>query len=142
MPWSAGSGGGFTTGTPWLPLHRGFPWRNVAAQRADPRSVWSFYRDLIALRRSSPALRRGGFEMLGLPSRGGLAWLRSFEGEQALVALNFRASRLRLGLRVRIDPAGWTRALAAHPDREASLARGFVDLGPYQAVVFRGRGPS
>jgi alpha-glucosidase len=141
MPWTDGPEGGFTTGTPWLPLHPGYPGRNVEAQRRDPRSVWSFYRDLIALRRSSPALRRGSFEMLGQPSRRGLAWLRSLEGDQALVALNFRASRLRLGLRGQIDPAGWTRALSAYPDREASLESGFVDLGPYQAVVFQGRRP-
>jgi len=36
-----GTVGGFSTGTPWLPLHPGFPRRNVEAQRGDPRSVWS-----------------------------------------------------------------------------------------------------
>ncbi len=36
MPWNAGPNGGFTTGTPWLPLHPGFPRRNVEVQRARP----------------------------------------------------------------------------------------------------------
>ncbi len=136
LPWNAGPNGGFTTGTPWLPLAPGFGTRNVEFQRRDPRSVWSFYRDLIALRRASTALRRGTFENLGKPTRRGLVYLRSVDGVHALVALNFGRSALRLGLRREIDPAGWRLALSAHPDRAASLARGAVDLGPFQAGVF------
>jgi hypothetical protein len=98
--------------------------------------VWSFYRDLLALRRASAALRRGSFENLGMPSRRGLAYLRSIDGGQALVVLNFGPVPLRLGLRREIGPAGWRLALSAHPDRVASLARGAADLGPYQAGVF------
>ncbi len=143
MPWTGGPNGGFTTGRPWLPLEPGYPSRNVEAQRRDPRSVWSFYRDLIALRRSSPALHRGSFEMAGRPSRRGLAYLREAGGELALTALNFGATPLRIRLDTStgrsFDPAGWTCALCAHPDREASLARGIVDLGPFQAAVFQRR---
>jgi glycosidase len=98
--------------------------------------VWSFYRDLTTLRRSSVALRRGSFENIGLPSRRGLAFLRSANGGQAMVALNFGPTPLRLGLRRHIDPAGWKLALSAYADRAASLARGAVDLGPFQAAVF------
>ena len=136
LPWSSGANGGFTTGAPWLPLAPGFAARNVELQRRDPRSVWSFYRDLLALRRASAALRRGSFENIGLPSRRGLAYVRSVEGGQALVGLNFGPSPLRLGLRREIDPAGWRLALSAHADREASLARGAIGLGPFQAAVF------
>ena len=63
LPWNGGTNGGFTTGAPWLPLAPGFAARNVELQRRDPRSVWSFYRDLLALRRASAALRRGSFEI-------------------------------------------------------------------------------
>jgi hypothetical protein len=50
--------------------------------------------------------------------------------------LNFGPSPLRLRLRREIDPAGWRLALSAHADREASLARGAIGLGPFQAAVF------
>jgi alpha-glucosidase len=51
---------GFTSGEPWLaPVDAAE--RSVAAQRTDPGSVLSLYRDLIALR---PRLH-GGLEMLG-----------------------------------------------------------------------------
>ncbi len=59
MPWDATAAGGFTTGKPWLPLNADHATRNVAALSADPSSILSLYRALIALRRGSPALRQG-----------------------------------------------------------------------------------
>ena len=57
MPWDASSGHGFTSGTPWLPFAA--QGTDVAAQAADPHSMLSLYRRLIALRKASPALRHG-----------------------------------------------------------------------------------
>jgi alpha-glucosidase len=50
MLWSAAEpGGGFTTGTPWLPV-ADVPGGGVAEQERDPGSLLHLYRDLIALR--------------------------------------------------------------------------------------------
>jgi alpha-glucosidase len=49
MQWDAGPAGGFTAGAPWLPVVDADE-RNVADQRADPASLLSLYRALIALR--------------------------------------------------------------------------------------------
>jgi alpha-glucosidase len=51
MQWTADPAGGFTTGTPWLPLVEPAV-TNVEAQRDDPRSMLSLVRELIALRRT------------------------------------------------------------------------------------------
>jgi alpha-glucosidase len=50
MQWDTSPNGGFTTGRPWLPLVDPAA-RNVAAQREDPDSLLSLYRDLLAWRR-------------------------------------------------------------------------------------------
>ena len=50
MQWDGSPGGGFTTGTPWLPVVDSGE-RNVADQRGDPDSLLSLYRRLIAARR-------------------------------------------------------------------------------------------
>jgi alpha-glucosidase len=55
MQWDGTSYGGFTTGAPWLPLVDPAD-ANVADQRADPGSLLSLYRDLLAWRR---AVREG-----------------------------------------------------------------------------------
>ncbi len=52
MQWDATAHGGFTTGTPWLPLVDPVA-RNVAAQRDDPGSLLSLYRELLTRRRAA-----------------------------------------------------------------------------------------
>ena len=136
MHWDAGPNAGFTTGTPWLPVRPDYAELNAAAQRADPRSVWSFYRDLLRLRRQTSALGRGAFERLSQPSKGGLAYLRTVPGQQALVALNFRATPVRLAFQHPVDPSGWSLGLAAHPGRAARLTPEAVEIGSFQAAVF------
>jgi alpha-glucosidase len=54
MQWDASDNGGFTTGTPWLPLVDAAEC-NVADQREDRGSMLWLVRDLIALRRELPA---------------------------------------------------------------------------------------
>jgi alpha-glucosidase len=79
MQWDATRNGGFTTGTPWLPLVDPAR-RNVADQQRDPDSLLALYRDLIALRRTL----RGPLELLHDTADGVLAFRR---GEH-VVALN------------------------------------------------------
>ncbi len=53
MQWDGSPSGGFTTGTPWLPLVDPSE-RNVETERRDPDSLLNHYRRLIALRRELP----------------------------------------------------------------------------------------
>jgi alpha-glucosidase len=66
MPWRAGRPhGGFTEGAePWLPVPDAHLARAVDAQEADPGSVLSFCRELLAWRRSRPAMVLGDAEPL------------------------------------------------------------------------------
>jgi alpha-glucosidase len=87
MAWAAGPNAGFSTAEPWLPLHPDWPTRNVAAQRDDPRSMWSLYRSLLALRRQHAALAVGDW----LPVECAaclLAYERRHGDERLLVVLN------------------------------------------------------
>jgi glycosidase len=109
MHWDGSPGAGFTTGEPWLPIARDAAVRNVAAQREDRASLVWLYRDLLALRRATPALERGSWRRLDAPE-GVLAYERREGTSRALVALNFGsvpqnlalpAARVRGGLRTR-----------------------------------------
>lgn len=63
IPWVAHAPhGGFTTGTPWLPLSIGNIARAVDAQQADEQSQLNWTRQCLALRRAHPALRLGTME--------------------------------------------------------------------------------
>ena len=87
MQWDASPTGGFTTGTPWLPPVDPAT-RNVADQSADPASLLSLYRRLIAARREVPALGRGTHRSIFGVAPEVLAWIRELDGERVLVLLN------------------------------------------------------
>jgi len=94
MQWDASLHAGFTSHRPWLPLPPDSSQRNVAAEAADPRSLWSLYRQLLALRRMSPALSRGDYHVIEGSPRDCLLYEREARTEMGtvermLVAVNF-----------------------------------------------------
>lgn len=79
---------GFTGGKPFRPLAANVESFNVEAQRADPGSLFTFYKTLLGLRRQLPALDRGiasTVEQAGLV----LAFRRVLGADQVAVALNY-----------------------------------------------------
>ena len=136
MQWDRSPNAGFTTSEPWLPIHHGYQDRNVAAQRKDPLSIFSFYRDLIRLRRRSPALHKGSFKSLTSHPTRGLAYLREAPKEQALIGLNFSHRPYRLRLDYDLIAEDWSMALSSLPDSTSVIAGGEIELGPHEAVVF------
>ena len=50
--WSSEENAGFSSGTPWLPVNPNYREINLASQRGRPDSVYEFYRQLTALRKS------------------------------------------------------------------------------------------
>ncbi len=81
MAWDATANGGFTTGTPWLPVVDPAA-ANVADQERDPGSLLHLYRDLIALRREA---LRGPLALIDGTAPGVLAFTR---GDTHIVVLN------------------------------------------------------
>lgn len=63
MPWTDGLHGGFTTGTPWLPVGAANRSRAVAVQEADPVSLLHHSRYVLALRQATPELRLGSLQV-------------------------------------------------------------------------------
>ena len=90
MIWDHGPQGGFTTGTPWLPVKAPQAARSVASQAGREGSVLETYRALLAFRRSRPELRSGDI---------------AFEGEDGPV-LAFVRRLGRQGLRCRFNLSG------------------------------------
>jgi glycosidase len=95
MPWTSGRNGGFTAATqPWEPLQPDDEKRNVAAQHGDPGSLLSFYRRLIRLRQSEPALANGDFRAIETGRDDVIAWQRSRDGRQITIIANLGDSEL------------------------------------------------
>jgi alpha-glucosidase len=141
MPWSSGTGAGFTTGRPWLRMSRDVATRNVQAERTDPRSVLSFYRRLIGLRAATPALQAGALHLLPGEELGVVAYTREIDDQVVLVAINPGGETLSWPLPEVPGISGWRVALTtAGPDGgTADLdAASTLNLAAYEAVILEG----
>ncbi|MEU4157431.1 alpha,alpha-phosphotrehalase [Actinoplanes sp. NPDC026670] len=129
MQWDDSPNGGFSTGTPWLPVNPNHREINARAQRSDPDSVFHYYRRLIELRKTEPAVALGDFTML-LPDDERLyAFTRRLGSTELLVIGNFSGVEAHAG----ID--GWDDAELVinnldEPPKDLTMA-------PWQVVVYR-----
>jgi alpha-glucosidase len=135
MQWEDDPQAGFTSGTPWLPVHENAGQRNVAAHEADPKSLLHFYRSLLKLRRETPALRRGMTVMLTHDSRAILGYLRQTADQTVLVALNFRKRHLPLVLGGELRRAKWKVLLSSKGPRETDIQDGLLPLAPNEVCI-------
>jgi glycosidase len=139
MPWSPGPGAGFTAAErPWLRFGPDVQTRNVAMQLADPDSVLTLYRRLIALRADSQALQVGDLRLEAEPVGDVVAYSRTTADEAVLVVLNLGREAVTWRLPDVVGWAGWrsrldTAGLAA-PDQVAA-GGGSVELEPDQALI-------
>ncbi len=89
MPWTRDEvGAGFTTGRPWLPLGAENRARAVDTQAADPLSILSLTKRMIAFRRDSAALRYGSITLVQA-SDDMLVFERMSAGQALVCAFNF-----------------------------------------------------
>ena len=90
MSWSAEPQAGFTRADkPFRPLVANWKTHNVEAERRDPASLLSLYRQLIALRTSEPALAIGSFTPVSAKDDPVLAFTREHAGAKLLVLINY-----------------------------------------------------
>ncbi len=89
LPWTdkGNDYSGFSTQEPWLPLTEAHSDKAVTLQNETPDSVLNFYRNIIALRQSSEALRQGEIAFLQT-DKDLLAFTRKHEGEEKLCLFN------------------------------------------------------
>ena len=138
LQWSSTANAGFSPAdvAPWLPVHPNYATGvNVAAQSGDPNSLLTFYRQLLRLRRTTPALIGGDYQALEPATDTALAFLRhdTDSGQTCLVALNFAATEQALhsdfGQRS-------LRVLFANPAYPAAPAPSIaLTLAPFAVVI-------
>ena len=92
MQWDDGPNAGFAKADvkTWLPIPPSYKTVNVKAEVADYDSMLNWYKQLIELRRTNPALRDGQNVMLNTGNNDVLMWLRQAPGQPpVVVACNF-----------------------------------------------------
>ncbi len=137
MQWDATDNAGFTAGTPWIAVNPDHKHVNAKAQLADPDSVFHYYRRLIDLRHTEPAVTHGDFHMLHPDHEQLYAFTRHDRerGTELLVLANFGPAELTVDL-----PAVWENSdtLIANLPATSPLTSTYT-LRPWEARVHRRR---
>jgi glycosidase len=137
MQWAPGPGAGFTTPgvTPWLPLGDRSDTVNVDHELDEPGSVLNMYRRLLAIRRWSPALRRGSFKTDPASDEQTLAYRRETDDEGLTVVINFADVPNQV-----VVEHGFVVFSTLHPNREVEVT-GSISLEPHEGVILSPMGP-
>ena len=134
MQWDSSPHAGFTTGTPWLAANANYRTVNAEAERADPGSVFHYYRQLITLRHHDPVVQHGDFTML-LPDHPHVyAFRRRLDGQELIIAGNFSGEQQHVTIEAGSPRA--ERVMGNYPARPVPDDGGLT-LRPWEAVVYR-----
>jgi alpha-glucosidase len=100
MQWTAGAQAGFSTNPKtWLPIPPSYKTINVAVESKEPYSQLEWFKRLIELRRTNPALREGKMTMLDTTNNDVFSYLRSTgSGAAVVVAMNCTAEPQTISL--------------------------------------------
>jgi alpha-glucosidase len=141
MQWTPGLDAGFSTAKrTWLPIPPSYKTINVQTESADPDSLLNWYKQLIELRRTNPALHDGGFAMLDAGDADVLAYLRTAPQGSApvVVAINMSAQpkTVSLDLSAQGVKGKTAKTLAASEESLRGVTSSEnVALPPYSAWV-------
>ncbi len=91
MQWSGGKGAGFTQGEPWIKINENYTRINAQRQVNDPNSIFSYYKQVIRLRREYEIITDGKYALLDADNPNVYAYIRTDKGATLLVMCNFTA---------------------------------------------------
>ena len=127
MAWNADDNGGFTTGTPWIPLNPNYRQINVANAIQDKDSVFYFYQQLIRLRHQYDIVTDGQFEDL-LPEHPTIyAYTRTLKQEKWLILANFSDQKVETTLDFKVK-----KVILSNDEMHFDT----TVLNPYEAVIY------
>jgi alpha-glucosidase len=138
MQWTAGTNAGFSGTKPWLPVSPAYVTHNVASEQADPSSILNWYKQLLKLRHTDPALLEGKWVPLNDNDENVLVYLRQYKNEAVLVALNM--SKKPQKVQLTLAPNGLAgapiRTLMSTSSAGAAVV-GNISLEPFGVFIGR-----
>ncbi len=133
MQWTASPQAGFTTGTPWLPVNPDARDINAAVESADPSSVLSFYRRLLALRKRVPALVYGAWRDIDYDHPAVFGYTRTLPDAACLVLMNF--GREPVAYRLPASVVAGDILLSSEVKNASTLSVPIVFLAGWQSII-------
>ena len=133
MQWNESANAGFSQTKPWLPVPPTYKTHNVADESKDSNSILEFYRSVLKLRHTDHALLDGNYTPLNENDPNVLSYLRSYQGETVLVALNMSDTVQKVDFQFSHNGFSSAKALVATPKSSSSGNR--VTIEPFGVFI-------
>jgi alpha-glucosidase len=136
MQWNDSENAGFSSAKPWLPVPPSYKTHNVAAEEKDPASILNFYKHLLALRHTDPALLEGEYVALNENDPNVLSYVRRYKDEAVLVVLNMSQADQQVSIDLSAQNLGGARPetlLTTLKTPPAALSR--ISLEPFAVYI-------
>ena len=132
MQWDQSPFAGFSQVEPWLPVSADFTARNVEFQSQDPSSMLNLYKNLLQMRRETPALYGGDYLPIDIDTSNCFVYKRKADGQVRIITLNFSAEERQ----IKFDQIrGWEILLSTHLDRQGKIETGQITLRPHEGLI-------
>ena len=134
MQWDSSPNAGFCAADvePWLPVEPRYETINVESEESDPDSLLHCYRNLLQLRRNTPALHSGSMSLLDSSKHQNslLTYERNHNEQTVQIWLNFSNKPLQTGEVVDVGELLFSTLRNSNPIRAKDIY-----LEPYQGIV-------
>lgn len=133
MQWDASPNAGFTEGEPWIMVNPNYGEINAADQIGRDDSVFSFYKELVKLRKEKPVVVNGEYRLLDPESEDVFVYERSFHEEHLLVVCSFAEKELLWRLQEKMAGQAAKRVIGNYEGQQWGPE---LMLRPYEASVW------
>jgi alpha-glucosidase len=129
MLWDGSKYAGFSSAKPWLPVNNDAASRSLKIQEKDRSSIYSWYKDLLALRKKTPALRSGSWKEIVSGNDDLFVYTRQEGKKTVTVLLNFSNTQQHAG------NTAEGKTLLSTERKTGSSIKGGIILQPYEALI-------
>lgn len=136
MQWDGTFNAGFSSKKPFIKINSDFPSRNVEMMQSEKGSIYNFYKDLLKIRKTHPALSEGLFLPLTYDPLFILSYLRQTKNETILIILNFNKRKMKFFLGRELAARKRQLLLSTHEHKDENRHPGFMELKGYEASIF------
>nr|WP_041808621.1 alpha,alpha-phosphotrehalase [Evansella cellulosilytica] len=135
VQWDDTKNGGFTTGTPWIPVANNYTEVNAKVAQADQDSIYYHYKKLIQMRKELDIVTFGNFELLLEDDPDLFVYVRQYQKEKLLVINNFYEKEVTCSLPSHHFEKKCVELLLSNYNDSPTVEKNMT-IRPYESLVY------
>lgn len=136
VQWSSENHGGFTTGTPWIPVADNYKTINAEAALQDDTSIYYHYQKLIKLRKELDLITYGNYQHILDDDDRIFSYVREYKGEKLLVINHFYDGEANFEAPQELELDQFVTELVISNYEDSAALPDSINLRPYESVVY------